>query len=99
MDHSRSERTGGSPDAIISHYDKGEDFFGLVLGLELIYPCALFEGDDAALGAKSLETACTSGKSGWRSDRSRVPTLSRLSAMGFRMGMVSLLRMSFVKKY
>jgi cyclopropane-fatty-acyl-phospholipid synthase len=41
-----SGRTGASPDAIISHYDKGEDFFGLILGPELIYSCALFEGDD-----------------------------------------------------
>src|ERR1700682_1423973 len=40
------ERTGASPEAIISHYDKGEDFFKLVLGPELIYSCALFEGDD-----------------------------------------------------
>src|SRR5436190_549000 len=40
------DRTGASPDAIISHYDKGEDFFELVLGPELIYSCALFEGDD-----------------------------------------------------
>jgi cyclopropane-fatty-acyl-phospholipid synthase len=40
------DRTGASPEAIISHYDKGEDFFELVLGPELIYSCALFEGDD-----------------------------------------------------
>ena len=40
------ERTGASPEAIISHYDKGEDFLELVLGPELIYSCALFEGDD-----------------------------------------------------
>src|SRR5258708_36694996 len=40
------ERTGASPEAIISHYDKGEDFFELVLGPELIYSCALFEGAD-----------------------------------------------------
>src|SRR6266849_2640959 len=40
------ERTGASPEAIISHYDKGEDFFALVLRPELIYSCALFEGDD-----------------------------------------------------
>ncbi len=39
-------RTGASPEAIISHYDKGEEFFELVLGSELIYSCALFEGDD-----------------------------------------------------
>ena len=40
------ERTGASPEAIVSHYDKGEDFFKLVLGPELIYSCALFEGND-----------------------------------------------------
>ena len=40
------DRTGASPDAIIAHYDKGEDFFELVLGPELIYSCALFEADD-----------------------------------------------------
>src|SRR5258708_25304364 len=48
-----SVRTGASPDAIISHYDKGEDFFDLVLGPELIYSCALFEaGDDLASGQR-----------------------------------------------
>ena len=31
------ERTGASPEAIISHYDKGEDFFELVLGPEFFY--------------------------------------------------------------
>src|SRR5882724_7621281 len=40
------ERTGASPEEIISHYDKGEDFFELVLGPELIYSCSLFDGDD-----------------------------------------------------
>ena len=34
------------PRRFISHYDKGEDFFKLVLGPELIYSCALFDGDD-----------------------------------------------------
>jgi len=37
---------GTSPEAIISHYDKGEDFFKLVLWTRVIYSCALFEGDD-----------------------------------------------------
>src|SRR5229473_1585230 len=46
------ERTGASPEAIISHYDKGEDFFKLVLGPELIYSCALFEGDNDLAEAK-----------------------------------------------
>src|SRR5258708_9802071 len=40
------ERTGASPEAIISHYDKGEDFFKLVLGAEMIYSCELFESHD-----------------------------------------------------
>ena len=39
-----SERTGASPEAIISHYDMGDDFFKLVLDPEMIYSCALFEG-------------------------------------------------------
>ena len=45
-------RTGALPEAIISHYDKGEDFFKLVLGPELIYSCALFEGDDDLVEAQ-----------------------------------------------
>jgi cyclopropane-fatty-acyl-phospholipid synthase len=40
-------RTGASPEAIISHYDKGEDFFQLFLDPDMVYSCALFEaGDD-----------------------------------------------------
>lgn len=41
-----AERTGASPEAIISHYDMGNDFFRLVLDPEMIYSCALFKGDD-----------------------------------------------------
>lgn len=42
-----SERTGASPEAIMSHYDMGNDFFRLVLDPEMIYSCALFApGDD-----------------------------------------------------
>lgn len=41
-----TERTGASPEAIRSHYDIGNDFFRLVLDPEMIYSCALFEGDD-----------------------------------------------------
>lgn len=44
-----SDRTGASPEAIISHYDMGNDFFQLVLDPEMIYSCAQFEpGDDLA---------------------------------------------------
>lgn len=41
-----AERTGASPEAIMSHYDMGNDFFRLVLDPEMIYSCALFRGDD-----------------------------------------------------
>lgn len=40
-----AERTGASPEAIMSHYDMGNDFFRLVLDPEMIYSCALFKGD------------------------------------------------------
>ncbi len=44
-----SDRTGASPEAIISHYDMGNDFFQLVLDPEMIYSCAQFEpGDNLA---------------------------------------------------
>ena len=39
-------RTGASPEAIISHYDMGEEFFQLVLDPELVYSCALFDDGD-----------------------------------------------------
>ena len=43
------DRTGASPEAIMSHYDMGNVFFRLVLDPEMIYSCALFEdGDDLA---------------------------------------------------
>lgn len=43
------DRTGASPEAIISHYDMGNDFFQLVLDPEMVYSCAQFEpGDNLA---------------------------------------------------
>ena len=41
-----ADRTGASAEAIMSHYDRGEDFFSLVLDPEMVYSAALFEGDD-----------------------------------------------------
>lgn len=41
-----AERTGASPEAIMSHYDMGNDFFRLVLDPEMIYSCALFNADE-----------------------------------------------------
>ena len=43
---SGQRRTGASSEAIMSHYDMGDDFFRLILGPDLIYSCALFEGAD-----------------------------------------------------
>lgn len=48
-----AERTGASPDAIMSHYDRGEDFFSLVLDPEMVYSAALFDGE----GDKDLAAA------------------------------------------
>lgn len=43
----QSSRVGASPEAIIAHYDTGNEFFRLWLGPENVYSCALFEeGDD-----------------------------------------------------
>jgi len=69
------ERTGASPEAIISHYDKGEDFFELVLGPELIYSCALFEGDDD-LAERSAENLIIISK------RRTPPTQNACSTLG-----------------
>jgi cyclopropane-fatty-acyl-phospholipid synthase len=45
----KPRRAGASPDAIMAHYDTGNEFFRLWIGTELIYSCALFEdGDDLA---------------------------------------------------
>jgi cyclopropane-fatty-acyl-phospholipid synthase len=45
----KPRRAGASPDAIMAHYDTGNEFFRLWIGPELIYSCALFEdGDDLA---------------------------------------------------
>ena len=42
-------RAGASPEAIIAHYDAGNEFFRLWIGPDMIYSCALFEdGDDLA---------------------------------------------------
>jgi cyclopropane-fatty-acyl-phospholipid synthase len=46
------ERTGASADAIMSHYDMGEDFFRLVLDPELNYSCAMFEADEDLVAAQ-----------------------------------------------
>ncbi len=46
LDTQQPQRTGASPEAIMSHYDMGEAFFELVLGPELIYSCALFKDGD-----------------------------------------------------
>jgi cyclopropane-fatty-acyl-phospholipid synthase len=47
------ERTGTSPDAIISHYDMGEDFFRLVLDPDLNYSSAMFEADEDLVTAQN----------------------------------------------
>ena len=46
-------RTGASPEAIMSHYDMGEDFFKLILDPELIYSCALFQDGDTLAQAQT----------------------------------------------
>lgn len=46
FDNFGGRRTGASPEAIMSHYDMGNDFFRLILGPELIYSCALFNDND-----------------------------------------------------
>jgi cyclopropane-fatty-acyl-phospholipid synthase len=44
-----SGRAGASPEAIMAHYDMGNEFFRLWIGPELVYSCALFDaGDDLA---------------------------------------------------
>lgn len=45
-------RTGASPAAISAHYDLSEDFFRLLIGPELIYSCAMFEGADDLASAQ-----------------------------------------------
>lgn len=47
------ERTGASPDAIMSHYDMGEEFFRLVLDPDLNYSCAMFEADEDLVTAQN----------------------------------------------
>jgi cyclopropane-fatty-acyl-phospholipid synthase len=54
-DRAAAGRTGASADAIKAHYDRGEDFFSLILDPELVYSSALFEGkDDKDLTAAQL---------------------------------------------
>jgi cyclopropane-fatty-acyl-phospholipid synthase len=49
MSDTLAPRPGASPDAIMAHYDTGNEFFRLWIGGDLIYSCALFEeGDDLA---------------------------------------------------
>jgi cyclopropane-fatty-acyl-phospholipid synthase len=45
-------RSGASPAAISAHYDLSEDFFRLLIGPELIYSCAMFEGTDDLASAQ-----------------------------------------------
>jgi cyclopropane-fatty-acyl-phospholipid synthase len=45
-------RPGSSPEAIKAHYDLGNEFFRLWIGPDLIYSCALFEGDDDLAAAQ-----------------------------------------------
>ena len=47
-----TERSGASPEAIMSHYDRGEEFFSLVLDPEMVYTAALFQGDDDLAAAQ-----------------------------------------------
>lgn len=49
-DHSRLDQ-GASKNAIQSHYDVGNEFFGLFLDPEMVYSCALYAGDDDTLEA------------------------------------------------
>lgn len=39
-------RPGASPGAIAAHYDLNDEFFRLVLGPDMVYSCALFDGRD-----------------------------------------------------
>src|SRR6516162_6407429 len=43
---------GASPEAIKAHYDLSDEFFGLFIGPDMIYSCALFEGDDDLASAQ-----------------------------------------------
>jgi cyclopropane-fatty-acyl-phospholipid synthase len=43
---------GASPEAIKAHYDLSDEFFRLFIGAEMIYSCALFEGDDDLASAQ-----------------------------------------------
>ena len=41
-----ASRPGASQEAVEAHYDLGNEFFRLWIGPDLIYSCALFEGED-----------------------------------------------------
>jgi cyclopropane-fatty-acyl-phospholipid synthase len=45
-------RVGASPAAIRAHYDLSDEFFQLVLGPDLIYSCAMFDGVDDLASAQ-----------------------------------------------
>jgi cyclopropane-fatty-acyl-phospholipid synthase len=49
-------RPGASPGAIAAHYDLSDEFFRLVLGPDMVYSCALFDGreDLATAQARKL---------------------------------------------
>src|SRR5262245_2558971 len=47
-----ASRPGASQKAVEAHYDLGNEFFRLWIGNDLIYSCALFEGDDDLVHAQ-----------------------------------------------
>jgi cyclopropane fatty-acyl-phospholipid synthase-like methyltransferase len=68
-----AERTGASPEAIMSHYDMGNDFFRLVLDPEMIYSCALFKGNEDLTTAQrhKARPSYRGGRRGEHGTRSR----------------------------
>lgn len=57
----RSNTIEGSKKNIRSHYDMGNDFFGLFLDPTMMYSCALFDSDKTSLAdasIKKLRTVC-----------------------------------------
>src|SRR4029078_710112 len=50
-----ANQPGASQEAIEAHYDLGNEFFRLWIGPDLIYSCALFEGDDDLARAQTLK--------------------------------------------
>jgi cyclopropane-fatty-acyl-phospholipid synthase len=51
-DSTPDNRVGASPAAIRAHYDLSGEFFQLVLGPDLIYSCAMFNGVDDLASAQ-----------------------------------------------